>query len=228
MRYMLLGIVALAGISQAGSEKVVCNASKLQLFPKICKGPGNGAYILFADNRASSGAWEVYVQKMDGSLNRLWGQGKLFSHDPRVSTWHGHRLSGELVSSIKGSDTGAIGVWINHHKLKGGDYPPGVYARRISSSGSLDWDSTRFVSSTTSGFSVCSDGAGGCMIAWMEKSGGKYLIKAQKLDASGNKKWGTNGKTVRSDTTVAKNPKVVKAGVDTRGFFNKLLKEVDL
>jgi len=63
---------------------------------------------------------------------------------------------------------------------------------------------------------------------WRRVEESYYLIKAQKLDASGNKKWGTNGKTVRSDTTVAKNPKVVKAGVDTRGFFNKLLKEVDL
>ena len=243
MRYIMLGMLALVSISQVKAESVVCNANKLQLFPKVISGPGNGAYILFADNRASSGAWEVYLQKVNSSLARQWGsdnQGIRISRtlndssDASPPYWHGHRLSGEMVSSMVGSDTGVIGIWINHHNLKPEttdnrivyNYPAGIYARRISSTGAVQWDSTIYISPATSAFSVYSDGDGGCVIAWMERDGNyDYKVKVTKLTSNGGVAPGYWPVTIdeidnaqKLPDSILGNPKVAKAGDSGRNF----------
>jgi hypothetical protein len=214
MRYAVLGIIILGVIHNISAESVVCNADGQQLFPRVIKGPGNGAYICFADNRAATnGCYEVSVQKVDISLNRLWDQGKPVSDsDQNVSSWVGHRLSGDIVISPVGSDTGVIAVWINNTSFT--NHPQGIYARRISNNGTLGWGAARTITTASANpFSSVPDGAGGVICAWMEQGVGYYKVMVKRLNSNGDTTFpGWGSRSIDSGSYRLGNPRLAVTG----------------
>jgi hypothetical protein len=88
---------------------------------------------------------------------------------------------------------GAIIAWTDDRALSSID----IYAQRIDASGNVLW--------TADGVAICtaaadqiypaivSDGWGGAVITWMDKRSGNFDIYAQRVDASGNVRWTTDG-----------------------------------
>jgi len=188
---------------------------KLSLFPVIVKNSSNvepQIWVVWVDNRSPGKSYDIYVNGLTSNMTRWWSDDKVISRNyPGVDIFHGHRLSHTACTD----DSGGIFIgYINHHKLD--PYKQGIYVYRLRPDGTSPQSKPTFISPSTSGFSLCPDGAGGCVIVALEKDG--KTIKAWRLlsDGSFDDNWGgKDGKVIRTGTTVAKNPKVVESkGLD--------------
>jgi hypothetical protein len=177
----------------------VCTADGLQLFPEVMADDNGGAIIVWEDARPISGqahGYEVYTQKVDSSGILQWpSAGVRASTLPEGFPEHGHRLSARIATDGAG---GVIIAWVNHHRIPKTGAPnekfhPGIYAQRIND-GNLVWNSGKpveIVSYTQGGLepdftpTICSDGAGGVICAWIDppdKYDPNYYVKATRLD----------------------------------------------
>jgi hypothetical protein len=216
----ILGLMVVV-INTAMAEWPVSTADGLQLFPMICSDQQGGALIGFADLRnrplgpSYSHGYEIYFQHLDANMMR-WNEDVAVSI-PKGSEKHGHRLNGVICEGNLGE---AISCWVNYHNLRpsGGD-TTGIYAQKVAN-GLLQWDGdlipgkqpVKITDKSTNPVSICSDGAGGCIITALLSDG--KTIKAWGLDSDGDfyttGNWGgNNGLPIRIGTTEAKNVKIV-------------------
>ena len=149
----------------------------------VCLSDGSGGgFITWWDYRA--GNYDVYAQKVDGDGNVEWGANGIPICD---------ELESQLVLSIISDGSGgAIIVW---QDARNGNSD--IYAQRVNAAGEDLW--------TSNGVAVCTatddqsfpaavgDGSGGVIVAWSDERSANYDIYAQKIDSSGNAKWGING-----------------------------------
>lgn len=151
----------------------------------------DGAIIVWQDS--SAGAWDIYVQHLDGSGNTTWTAGgvmvcaaPLYQINPKMS------------------EDGFGGALITWQDIRNGnDY--NIYAQRVNSSGVALW--------AAHGAGVCLSGgtqsnpkirAGAdarSVIAWQDKRFGiEFDIYAQALDSAGAPLWTSNGVVVCNAT----------------------------
>jgi len=154
----------------------ICTADSNQTLTSVTPDGAGGAIIGWDDYR--SGNVHFYVQRVDASGNVMWGANGVTSNDWTYT---------ELTSDGTG---GAIITW----ESNSGD----IYVQRVDASGSLLWG--------VHGVAVCtapyekyppvltSDRAGGAIITWWDfRNGSDSDIYAQRVDASGNTLWPSNG-----------------------------------
>lgn len=218
-----------------GWERAVCEKNGLQLFPMIVTDGEDGAIVAWIDNWHSlnqKGNYEVYAKRIkggDGSTAPGWNvNGNIVSLPP--GNPHGHRLHNVVAPGNVGE---IIACWVNHHSLE--SHLAGIYCQKMKN-GAPQWpDPNRpnqggiEIYSSSDPYkrpicppSMCSDGAGGCVIAWrvLVYDGNRYYesIKVAKLTSDGkldDDKWFTNPISVAETTgnhPFFSNPKVVKAG----------------
>jgi hypothetical protein len=154
-----------------------------------------GAIFTWKDNRNDDHA--VYAQRVDSSGGLAWTAEK-----PICTTGS----PSEPVIASDGAG-GAIIAWDDY-----GTGTSGIYAQRVDAAGGLLWSSV--VPVCTIGDpdyqTIASDGAGGVIIAWEDyRSGTNYDIYAQRIDASGNTKWGVNGTEICWESHYQRYPQVV-------------------
>jgi len=128
-----------------------------------------------------------------------------------VTTAPGNQSS---VVIAPGLASDAIIAWVD-----GWDNPAGsdIYAQRVDASGIAQW--------TAGGVPICTaireqrevqimaDGTGGAILVWRDiRTGLEYDIYAQRVDASGNALWGTNGRLVYSAPGFRQNASVFPDG----------------
>ncbi len=165
----------------------VCSKALSQESSKIISDGLGGAIIVWEDS--INGAIDIYAQRINSAGNVLWTSGGV-----SICTAPLKQSRPRLQSDNAG---GAFIVW--QDKRNGTDYD--IYAQRINASGNVMW--------ATNGILICSavntqshpklrgDGANGVIIAWQDKRNAlDFDLYAQRVGASGNIKWQTNGVAV--------------------------------
>ena len=112
-----------------------------------------------------------------------------------ICTAAGMQINARVVSDGAG---GAILAWED-----GRGVDPGIYAQRVSASGSPMWGIDGVPICTASGYrwgvQMISDGVGGAIISWLDGRAGTGLdVYAQRVDGSGNRLWLAGGVPVCS------------------------------
>jgi len=168
-------------VAWAAGGVAVCTALGQQPWPKIVSDGAGGAIIAWEDWRGLEIA--VYAQRVGASGNMLW----VLNGVPATTTATAGQEDPCVASDGAG---GAIVVWMDR---RGSD--DDIYAQRFDASGNKLWASNGLAIATAVGDqwypSIISDGAGGAIIAWEDRS--SLVTYAQRVDASGNVLWTQDG-----------------------------------
>lgn len=156
-------------------------------FPRICSDGTGGAIISWSDRRSGSED-DIYAQRIDSSGNVIWTNNGVL-----ICSANDDQFFSQICSDGAG---GAIITWADGRR--GID----IYAQRINSTGDILWTPNGTAICTATGSwkpQICSDGAGGAIIAWQDSRPGSLRdIYAQRIDSSGNFQWTPNGTVICS------------------------------
>lgn len=159
--------------------------------PQIISDGLGGAIIKWHRNYSTEN-WvspqEIYVQRLNSSGARLWN-----SEGIRVSIY-GEAIYGDTEITPDGSG-GAIVVWkdTGHHNVF-----PAIYAQRINQSGLIEWQSNGLRVGGYEIGRVTKIVNGEVIITWADYSLNEGL-SGQKINMTGEKKWGDEGKLISND-----------------------------
>ena len=160
---------------------------------------GQGGVLIAWDNPSSG----IYAQKIDFLGEKQW-----LKNGVPVS------IAGDYVSHPEICSDGAGGMIISwlYEVWSSCD----IYAQRINSDGNAQWiENGIVVSNATNRQSlhrICSDGAGGAIIAWQDNRNGYYDIYAQRINSIGNTQWVDNGTAICTSSDNQENPKICSDG----------------
>ncbi len=91
-----------------------------------------------------------------------------------------------------------------------------IYAQKISETGEVEWtiNGTSICSENyyQAGPDICTDGAGGAIIAWYDWRGADYDIYVQKVNSTGNAQWDLNGIPICTETGNQMYPEIIADG----------------
>jgi hypothetical protein len=162
---------------------VICDYNGSQGFIEICSDGLGGAIVVWVDSRNEI-VGDIYAQRVDSNGELLWDingtiicNANSFQSDPN------------LCSDGSG---GAIITWTDE---RNGDED--VYAQHISAAGNTLWDKNGTAICNLPGFQgesvICSDDAGGAIIAWVDDRNVNQDIYAQRIAGNGSVLWTENG-----------------------------------
>ncbi len=158
--------------------------------PQITSDGFAGAIITWQDSR--DGLYDIYAQRVDYLGYRLWT-----ADGVGIRTSFGFNATNPRITSD--GSAGAIITWED-----GRDGHGDIYAQRVDTAGNRLWTADGVGVRTTSGHNaeyprITSDGSDEAVIAWIDnRSGTKWDIYAQKINASGNRLWTADGVGVRT------------------------------
>ena len=163
----------------------LCGLSTEQYEPRIVSDEAGGAIVTWCDIR--DGYNDIYAQRVGPYGSALWTTDGILVCNGAAMQEH-PELTGD----------GAHGAIICWHDHRSGNLD--IYAQRVSAGGAALWAATS-VAVSTDGESqeepeICSDGAGGAIIAWQDERALGSDIYAQRIDGSGNVLWATDGVAV--------------------------------
>ena len=144
---------------------------------------GNGgAYIVYRDER--NGNFDIYAQRINSSGVAQWMANGL----PLVTEIHNQLTPKAALTT----NEDLIVVWQDER----GSYD-NIYAQKISSDGIVSWTTDGIAVASTednqTNATICSDDAGGVIIAWWDQRNGDYDIYAQRLASDGSEQWQSSG-----------------------------------
>ena len=152
--------------------------------PTITDDGNGGAIVTWRDKR--SGDLDVYAQRLDVNGIPQWIANGINVSGPQANS----QGRNSIVSDGAG---GAILVWQDD---RSGVNQKDIYAQRISAAGSILWTAGGMLIGTSSASShiqsiplICTDGAGGAIICWMDERSSNKDVYAQKISASGVLQW---------------------------------------
>jgi hypothetical protein len=182
----------------------VCSATNNQQLPQIVSDGSGGAIIAWQDYRGSANS-DVYAQSINSNGVEQWAtDGVAICTAASKQDW---------LSIVSDGSGGAIIVWTDHR----GGVDTDIYAQRINSSGVVQWtaDGTAICSATgeQSYATAISDGSGGAIITWEDyRSGTKYDIYAQRINAGGVVQWPVNGVAICTTARDKYSPMIISDG----------------
>jgi hypothetical protein len=171
------------GWNQNGNA--ICTAASTQILPQACSDGSGGAFITWKDAR--NGTWDVYLQRVTAGGTQPAGWPATLGIP--VTTAVNHQIDPRLVPD------GAGGVIITWQDDAGLD----IYAQRIDANGGIapGWAPNGTPVCLQTGFQqhpeLCSDMAGGAIIAWDDTRSGNADIYAQRVLANGSVAWTLDG-----------------------------------
>jgi hypothetical protein len=160
----------------------ICTMTGEQDLPAIISDGAGGAIVAWEDYRG--GNYDIFAQRVNAAGATQWTTDGI-----ALCTATGYQQVVRITSDGGG---GAIVTWQ--------DYRSGldIYAQRVNAAGNVQW--------TTDGVALCtapgeqespgitSDGAGGAIITWYDgRDGHDWNIYAQRVGASGDVQWESNG-----------------------------------
>lgn len=182
----------------------VCDDPSDQYIPQIASDGSDGCIIIWYDTRNGMENINVYGQRVSADGNELWTQGGMQLTDTPSYTW---------VSYLFLCSDDADGAFFAWQDPREGNH--NIYVQHIDSAGTPYWTANGIQVSSTSQDDfingIVTDGRGGCIVAWNEYSTHEQ-ITAQRLNASGDKLWGTFGVEVSLGTDHAMNSTIVSDG----------------
>jgi hypothetical protein len=163
-----------------------------------------GIVLVWADTR--NGNSDVYAQRVDASgvVHAGWPVNGV-----RLST---QSTDDSQLQAIPDGTGGAIVAYTDQFSIS--DYD--IYAQRVNGSGAIapGWNPSYGVQlSIPFGLqewpALCTDGAGGAIVAWEDNRGGNYDIYAARVTAGGSVPWTTNGVPVNTSAFDQRSPLIV-------------------
>jgi len=178
----------------------VCDTIGEQALSKIGSTSDGGCYISWFDTR--SGSYEVYLQRLDASGYKQWGEnGLLISSNPQ-NTW--------IVDYDLKVDHNDNAVLVFSDIRNGGNL--NVFAYLITPSGDFLWGNDGVSLSTSTEFqpnpNVTETNDGNFVVTWIISST-PSKVALQMLSPNGDKLWGTNPVLIESSTVGFNYPFVV-------------------
>jgi hypothetical protein len=190
-----------AGLAWSDNGVAVCTALDTQDNYSICADGQGGSFIAWVDTR--NGTEEVFMQRLGSQGNVLWATNGI-----NVSRGGSPDYNVKMVKAI---DDGVIIAW-----TRGGGTGANIYAQKMSNTGATYWATAgELVCTATANQDLaclCSDGAGGAIIAWRDRRNGNYDIYAQRMNASGAANWTINGIPVCANATDQLDPVICSDG----------------
>ncbi|MDD1749680.1 MAG: hypothetical protein LUO89_07370, partial [Methanothrix sp.] len=165
----------------------VCSATGNQTLPTLISDGSGGAFITWTDARGIN--YDIYAQRVNANGDTLWTKDGVV-----ICAATAMQRNPAIISDSAG---GAIIAW--EDRRSGTDWD--IYAQRVDGSGVVQWTADGVVVvSTTDDQTIpvlVSDGGGGAIIAWSDfRTGTNADIYAQRINSSGVRQWGTNGKGI--------------------------------
>jgi len=193
-------------INSTGSVKwganglAICTADNTQWYTQLGSDGVGGAIITWSDNRSGT-IYDIYAQRVDSTGDVKWG-----ANGTAISTADGAQKVPQISSDGAG---GAIITWEDERSGSNGD----IFAQRINSTGSVKWGANGLAICTADGDQIypqiCSDGAGGAIIAWEDERSLWSDIYAQRINSSGDLKWTADGVAVSKARYDQRHPQIV-------------------
>jgi hypothetical protein len=86
-----------------------------------------------------------------------------------------------------------------------------IYVNRIDAAGAILWTNTQTCTDVVNQTApaLTSDGSGGAIVVWESGNTGARVIRGQRLDAAGARRWGNCGKVIAGGSGDQRNPRVV-------------------
>ncbi|HDR88150.1 MAG TPA: T9SS type A sorting domain-containing protein [Bacteroidetes bacterium] len=162
----------------------ICVAAESQSNPELTGDGNNGAIITWSDSRQGMGTLDIYAQKISAEGSVQWTAGGVAVC-----------LSASFQESPVITSDGAGGAIIAWQDARAGNAD--IYAQRINDTGEPVWNENGIpVCSAASDQQmprIVSDGAGGAIMVWQDLRSGNADIYAQRVNASGEMLWESNG-----------------------------------
>ncbi len=203
-----------SGVSQWQTDGVEISAVPGALaffgkFPRLVPDETGGAIITWWDDRSDTA--DIYVQRVNGSGTIQWG-----ANGKAICQGLGSQYHPQIAPDGVG---GAVVAWQDYRD--GGDTGNDVYAQRVNSSGSEQWDENGIPVCTAIGDQenpeMIPTVNAGTVIAWSDcrNASSSSLAHAftQRMDGAGTAEWRTGGLAVATTTGEQRNPALVSDGV---------------
>lgn len=152
--------------------------------------PESGALAVWRDGRVLN---QIYAQKLDDDGAPLWPVNG-------VVVGANDSATGSAVLSaavLATSDGGAI---VAYHENRGATND--LYVQRFRSDGSKLWDPSGINlcnnAYTPDDIRICTDGADGAIVAWVDSRDGVYRLYLQRVNSIGAAQWTANGVAITS------------------------------
>jgi hypothetical protein len=174
----------------------ICTNEEEQIEPVIVSDGENGAIIFWSDRRSQS-QYDIYAQRVDSMGYIQWQPNGI----PICTT--SHVIYKERLKSILDKDGNILLIWYAEWR-DGNISHDNIFVQKINKNGSILWNSTgiQVVSSTRykSGINVCTDDSGGVIVTWHELTQSNQRVYVQRVDESGNLRWGDEGIILSSNS----------------------------
>ena len=174
--------------------------------PRPVSDGSGGVIITWVDLRSGPNNSDIYAQRVDASGNVLWA-----TQGDTICAAANEQFDPQLVSDASG---GAIIAWLDSRS----GAPADIYAQRVDASGNVLWAIDGAPICTTAAWKndlvLVSDGSGGAIISWENSVAADPNIYAQRVDASGNVLWATEGNTICAAANAQTYPRLVSDGSD--------------
>ena len=179
---LLAGPSASASELWIGGGSAVCTNRFYQTAPRVIANGAGGMFVSWQDDRDMG---SVFIQKVNRGGLPAWQPDGV---SPCCS------MTEEMGSvCVPDGGGGAIVAWVDMRNMVEGD----IYAQRVRSDGSMDWQTNGVPLCTAAGeqwfLSMCSDGSGGAIVSWWDNRNGRYCLYAQRVDVSGDPRWRADG-----------------------------------
>ena len=177
----------------ANQGVAVCTAANNQLNPQLVLGNAGNVYITWADLRAGlSNLTDVYVQLLNGNGAKQFAD----ADGLLVCNATNNQTNPMIIGDGSGN---AIITWADQ-RAGTATASRDIYAQKILSTGTVAWtangvavctDAGTQPNSSTDGFKIVTDGAGGAIITWDDARDGtsNLHVYAQRIDGDGNALW---------------------------------------
>jgi hypothetical protein len=152
----------------------LCTTPGWQWYPDIIPDGAGGAIVTWSDTR--NGNWDTYAQRVNASGVVQWTTDGM-----ALCTATSTQENTQIASDGAG---GAIVTWEDYRSASD------IYAQRVDASGAVQWtaDGVALCTATSAKnyIRIVSEGAGGAIVAWVDRRSGNEDIYAQHVTQMGN------------------------------------------
>lgn len=187
-RAWLVGVACLSGLLAgfAAAAERLTGADGAASFPASAVGATGAVYVVWQDSRGADD--DIYGQAYSTDGVALWEANGM----PLVSAAKSQRTP--IV--VGDADGGFIVAWMDARN-GGAD----IYAQRYDAAGRAAWEPATgvpvaVIAGAKDDVKICSDGDGGCFLAWEDWRSGQQDIFGQHLSGDGRPLWDANGGVV--------------------------------
>ncbi len=189
-----------AGVPQLAANGVAVRTDPGQQIGSLTVPDGaGGAFIAW--NELRSGSFDIRARHYDAA-------GAPSGSGIGVTVAAGTQM---LEAAVPDGAGGMVVAWIDDP-----DGQPRIVAQRFNASLAAQWTpggvSVCSAAGTRSGVGLVSDGAGGAILAWMDRRASSDDIFAQRLDATGAPQWAADGIALCNDPAEQSSPALVADG----------------